>query len=232
MLIAMAIIAIIVSMVYGSYAATSRSLDICDSRLTCSQRTDLILRLMARQLRCAYGQPTEPNATGASPAPAGRTPIQAAGELSKAGGPRLSKPRPIFLGATRNSQGDVLDFVTTGGLAGGPNGPGGLTRIRYRHDPGHRTLEVCSQPYIHSLGGDRSTDDWKTLSQQVIGVEIEFHDGRQWLAQWSSESNRKLPRAVRITLTVIDEEDRVYQCGTTVAIRHQAAQPSKVEKTR
>ncbi|MDI9433013.1 MAG: type II secretion system protein, partial [Planctomycetes bacterium] len=54
MLVALAMIATIVSMVYGSYAATSRSMEMYDSRLTCAQRTQLVLRLMERQLRCAY----------------------------------------------------------------------------------------------------------------------------------------------------------------------------------
>lgn len=58
MLVSLAIVATIVTMVYGSYAATSRSLDVYSSRTACSERTHLVLRLLARQIRCAYAPAT------------------------------------------------------------------------------------------------------------------------------------------------------------------------------
>jgi prepilin-type N-terminal cleavage/methylation domain-containing protein len=223
MLIAMAIIATIVSMVYGSYAATSRSLEVYDRRLTCAQRTDLILRLMARQLRCAYGRPDEPNTADSNDAPGNPTMDQASRKLSQARELRVSKRRPAFLGGASGAGRDVLDFITTGGLAGEADGLGGLTRIRYRHDSHQRTLAVCSGPYIESIRDDRPGDVWQTLSRQVVTVKIEFYDGRQWQTKWNSEPSRLLPRAVRLTLTAIDEKGRVYESGTTVEILSQTA---------
>jgi len=59
MLISLTIVGTIVTMVYGSYAATSRSVDVYTNRSACSERAQLALRIMARQIRCAYASPTE-----------------------------------------------------------------------------------------------------------------------------------------------------------------------------
>jgi prepilin-type N-terminal cleavage/methylation domain-containing protein len=62
MLVSLAIVGTIVTMVYGSYAATSRSLDVYGRRMACSERAHLALRIMARQIRCVY-VPTTPTST-------------------------------------------------------------------------------------------------------------------------------------------------------------------------
>lgn len=59
LLISLAIVGTIVTMVYGSYAAASRSVDVYSSRMACAERAQLALRLMARQIRCVYASPTE-----------------------------------------------------------------------------------------------------------------------------------------------------------------------------
>ncbi|MEN6575350.1 MAG: GspJ family type II secretion system protein [Phycisphaerales bacterium] len=61
MLVSLAIVGTIVTMVYGSYAATSRSVEVYTSRMACSERAQLALRMMARQIRCAYA-PLNPTA--------------------------------------------------------------------------------------------------------------------------------------------------------------------------
>ncbi len=232
MLIAMAIIATIVSMVYGSYAATSRSLEVYDSRLTCAQRTDLILRLMARQLRGAYARADEPNAPDSDRGANRPAANQVTPELPPPLERRVSKPRPVFLGGAFGARRDMLDFVTTGGLAGEADGPQGLTRIRYRHDPRRRTLAVCSGPYVESIRADRSQEEWQTISRQIVGIELEFYDGRRWQTKWNSEPGRRLPRAVRLTLTVMDEKDREYEAGTTVEIVNQAARRTESREVK
>ncbi len=79
---ALALVGTIVTMVYGSYAAASRSVDLYSSRLACSDRTCLVLRLLARQLRCLYlpvgrdgpGVCVLPGRRGRAGDPAGRPP--------------------------------------------------------------------------------------------------------------------------------------------------------------
>ena len=62
-LVAMAIVVSIVSMVYGSYFATSKSADVYKARMTTSESAGGVLQQMARQIRCSYAR-----AAGDSPA--------------------------------------------------------------------------------------------------------------------------------------------------------------------
>lgn len=230
MLVALAMIATIVSMVYGSYAATSRSIEIYDHRLTCAQRTQLILRLMERQLRCAYHRPTEFEATPSPEASDSR--IRTVQESPKTDETRLPKSRPAFVGGTRSTPGVVLDFITTAGPAGGQNGPQGLARIRYRHDPVRGTLAIGCQPPLDTLPQDDSIGPWQTVLQQIVMIDIEFFDGLRWQPQWRSQADRTLPRAVRLSLTVADEKGRHHQYGTTIAMACQMAEPKIERETR
>ena len=58
-LVAMAIIVVIVSLVYGSYFATSKSTQAYKSRIALFQQGRKVLRQMARQIRCSYAGTTE-----------------------------------------------------------------------------------------------------------------------------------------------------------------------------
>ena len=53
-LIALTLIAAILSMVYGSYFATSRSTHVCQARINMCRQGRTALDQMARQIRCAY----------------------------------------------------------------------------------------------------------------------------------------------------------------------------------
>jgi prepilin-type N-terminal cleavage/methylation domain-containing protein len=53
-LVAVAIIASIVSMVYGSYFATAKSTEAYKAKMTVSSQTRKVLMQMARQIRCSY----------------------------------------------------------------------------------------------------------------------------------------------------------------------------------
>lgn len=227
MLVALAMIATIVSMVYGSYAATSRSMEIYDSRLTCAQRTQLVLRLMERQLRCAYQRPAEPDTAPSTEASDNR--VQELAEIDET---RIPKSHPTFGGGGRKTGGEVLDFITTAGPTGGPSGPQGLARIRYRHDPVLGTLAIRWEPHLDTMRQDDSTDAWQTVLQQVSQIDIEFFDGLQWRPEWSGQASQALPRAVRLSLTVTDEKGRSYQYGATVAIASRTGERKIVRETR
>ncbi|MHC4632893.1 MAG: PulJ/GspJ family protein, partial [Planctomycetota bacterium] len=58
-LVAMAIIVTIVSMVYGSYFATSKSAETCKAKMALSQQVRKVLQQMARQIRCSYADKAE-----------------------------------------------------------------------------------------------------------------------------------------------------------------------------
>jgi hypothetical protein len=57
-------------------------------------------------------------------------------------------------------------------------------------------------------------------------VDLQCYDGRQWQVAWNGESQR-LPRAVKIALTVLDEKDRAHEFEATVPIGSRIASPEQ-----
>ena len=129
-LIAIAIIALIMAMVYGSYAATTQSLQRYESRTTCRERADLVLRLMTRQIRCAFAPVAEPN-DGKSPGNS-HEPVAA--------------PAPIFRGNGANPQGEFLTFLTTAGSSAGTNMSQTLVSTGYQYDSTKASLSIRQSP--------------------------------------------------------------------------------------
>ncbi len=220
LLVALAMVAVIVSMVYGSYAATSRSLEVYDSRLDCSQRVQLTLRLMTRQIRCAHA-PTEPNDGESLSAQAGKTPAVTDPTWVK-------ESALVFRGDSQNGRGEILQFMTTAGLGGGPTAPQRLSYTRYRYDRTTGTLSI-------DLGaGPREPEDssphWRLLLDHVKSIDLAFHDGRQWQQKWDFAPHQRLPQAVSINLTVLDKAGRDHHVGTTASIGRRVSQPQQASK--
>jgi len=214
LLVALTIIAMILAMVYGSYAATARSIDISGDRMACIERGCLALRLMARQLRCAYA-PT-PHATASDP---GKT---VANIDSLASAPTSFKTSDgLFQCDPHDSRGRILSFVTTGGSGGGPNAPRGLTGVTYRYDEAAATLFVCRRDATDSSRDLQELGQEQPLLRDVTGIALKFHDGRQWQDTWDFKRNHGLPRAVKIEITLADQMGRPHQLGTTVSIVQQ-----------
>ena len=222
LLVALAMVAVIVSMVYGSYAATSKSLEVYDSRLDCSQRAQLALRFMTRQIRCAYA-PAEPNHAASLSAQAGQMPVMADPTWIK-------ESVPVFRGDSRNGRGEILQFMTTAGLGGGPTASQTLSSTRYRYDRATGTLSIDLGAGAGPFDPRGSNSRWRLLLDRVESVDLAFHDGRQWQQKWDFAQQRRLPRAVRINLTVVDERGRDHQVGTTASIGHRASRPQQASE--
>lgn len=205
MLVALALVSTIATMVYGSYAAVSRSLDLYGSRTACYERTCLVLRLMARQIRCAY----------VPPSPAGATPSSPQNSTSPA--------RPAaFRADSRDAGGTILNFITTAGLVTGPDSPAGVARVMYRYDPANGTLSICCEPYRYAADDVQESGPWRPILSGVTRVDLQCYDGRQWQVAWNGE-NQRLPQAVKIALTVLDEKDRAHEFETTAPIASRVA---------
>ncbi len=202
LLVAMAMMTLIVSMVYGSYAATSQSLEVHSDRLTSSQRASFVLRLMARQIRCAYGPAAEPNATD---------PADASELLAK-------QTRPIFRGGGKHPRGEFLSFVTTAGLGTTATARGGLSRVTFRYEAQTETLAMTSRPYTTEQDQKASNESWSPVLGYVTNLSVEFHDGQKWLPNWDAKPAKELPHAVKIALTTVDEKGRPHHIGTTIPV--------------
>ena len=202
-LVALALISTIVMMVYGSFTAASRSLDLYGRRLACADRASLVLRLLARQLRCRYLPPRETDPLSA-PAPEGAPPApQASGSLESLA-----------------ISGAGLTFVTTAGLGTGP----ALSRVTYRHDPATGVLSVCCTPYLGSTEALPNAGTWRPVLAGVRRIEVQFDDGRQG-PSGGMDAGPSLPQSAKIALAVLDEKDRVHEFQTMVPLGCRSALP-------
>ncbi len=228
LMVAMAIIATIMTMVYGSYAATSRSLSVYDGRMACSERAQLVLRLMARQVRCAYAPPSQADSAMAPPSLADHdnAPYRAV--------PRKDESKPasiLFQGSAREARGEILRFATTGGFSVGPDGPMGLSRIAYRYDKPAGVLAISCEPHMPGPRRSNGRSVWRPVLTGVTGIDLEFHDGKQWQYEWDAKETRRLPQAIRIAVTVTDENGRAYRYGTTVPVACRTAVQERLQIT-
>lgn len=216
MLIALAMITMIVSMVYGSYAATTRSMDLCTRRTASMERACLVLRLMAGQIRCAYAPPPDSNDTRPGT-------LQGDGNgMSRALGDRQvaaqTQPATLFRGDSRHARGEILVFVTAGASGAGLDTPGTLACVIYRYDRATSTLTMSRRDLAEPAPGQPAVEDARLLLHNVTGVELAFHDGRTWLDTWDSGREKRLPRAVRITVVVADEASRQHRLMTAAPV--------------
>jgi len=204
MLVAVAMIVTIVSMVYGSYSATSKSAEAYKARMTLADHARSVLQQMARQVRCCYGG-----------APADST------DPTKAALPKtaaiLQSPVNYFKGGASAPNGEILHLVTTSALSGEPPG-GGLFDAAYRFDKGTHILFVSCTRFVQTPKGLVEERDWSPLIENVEHIELTFFDGSQWLGEWDFGRRKNLPAAVRIDIACRDENRRQCSYGTVAHI--------------
>ncbi len=207
MLVALTIITSILAMVYASFAATTRSIDASGARLAQIERACFALRLMSRQVRCAYAPCSRQTGT-----PGDSESMFETAEAS------LRAPSIVFRGSSRDPRGEILSFVTGSGLGAGPDAPRGLFRVTYSYDRAASTLSIRRQEQADSSAGRLNSRRADLLLNNVTNVELKFHDGRQWQQTWDAVQKHELPRAVKVEITVADEAGRSHSLGTTIPI--------------
>jgi type II secretion system protein J len=201
-LVAVTIVVAIVSMVYGSYATTTKGMSVCQADMATSARARLALGLMAAQLRCAY-LPHDPNEdepmTSSLAAAAGRH-----------GAPGL------FWGDADDPRGNVLSFVTTS-RTGGAQDARGLCHVTYRYTRSGGTLSIARR---HWPADQRELETATGLPvlNKVRDLRLRFHDGYRWHDRWDIAARRALPRVVGIALLVADETGRQRRYATAVPV--------------
>jgi len=202
-LVAMTIIVSIVSMVYGSYFATSKSAEAYKTRMTLSQDVRDVLQQMARQIRCSYAVRPKSPASGGKPI------------LPKTKG-ILESPVNYFKGGWNAPAGEILQLVTTSRLSLAQERADGLLDVAYNFDPSTGTLFVSQRRFVQTPKALVENRNWSTLIESVGHIELTFFDGGQWLGEWDFTKKKQLPGAVRISITCEDENRR--QCSySTIA---------------
>lgn len=227
MLVALTIIVAILAMVYGSFAATTRSIEVSGARLARVERACFALRLMTRQVRCAYA-PRSPSATS----PGSQETGVARDFASMIDGAEASPhaPAALFRGNCHDPRGEILSFVTSSGLGAGPDVPRGLFRVTYLYDRASSTLSIRRQEQADSSTDRSNPRHSDLLLTNVAEVDLTFHDGQQWQQTWDAVQRHELPRAVKVEITVTDEAGHPHSLGTTIPVTQEASPKSRNTK--
>lgn len=196
MLAAMAIVVSIVSMVYGSYFATSKSAQAYKARMTASEDARSLLEQMARQIRCSYAKSPEP------------TPA-ATQELPKTQG-ILEKQVNYFKGGPDPVNGEILHLVTTARYRGLDDLKDGLFDVVYKFDENTHTLLVNRRRFLETPTALVEDRDFSPVIETLENIELAFFDGLEWLEEWDYSQKKSLPRAVRISIACEDENGRKF----------------------
>jgi len=204
-LVAVALIATILSMVYGSYFATSRSAQVCQARIDMCDQGRTALDQMARQIRCAYAGTMAEDTDSRESGTQQRRIVQE-GDAS------------YFNGNPSAPNGEILRFVTTNGFVEAKEKPAnGLSEMTYRFDRRAGVLSLSRERFIGTAKKAKARN-WRPIAENIERVELEFFDGRQWLRRWDFGDKKNLPYAVRIEIGCEDKDNQRYDYGTVAYI--------------
>lgn len=217
LLVAMALIATVLSLVYGSYIATTRSARACKSRIALARKGRKAIEQIARHIRCSYvGSLSDVAENGRTAS--GQTQIGSETAVS------------YFSGDARAANGEILHLVTTGGFAEDKATADGLFEVVYKFDK--RTGELALSP-ARFVGGLRRAEkrDWRVVSDQVESIDLAFFDGEKWLKRWNFEDEKGLPRAVRIEIGGENERFQRYDYSTVAYVSCRDYRPAAQTET-
>ncbi len=200
-LVAVTIIATIVSMVYGSYFATAKSADLYKTRMILSGRTRKVLCWMERQIRCSYiGKSTED--TDSVKTDSGDTNT-------------VKKSHVIYFNYEPDAPGSgILYLVTTHKLFCEDGYANGLFDVAYKFEKNIGALYLSQRRFAGTHENRIEDRNWRPILTNVESLELGFFDGQQWCSKWDFAQKRKLPLAVKIGITCEDENYRQCHYGT------------------
>jgi prepilin-type N-terminal cleavage/methylation domain-containing protein len=229
LLVAVAMVATILSMVYGSYFATSRSAEACEAAIALSQDTRKVLEQMAWQIRCSYA-PASANSTD------GVSSSTDASALLPDRDRALSEQRQLmpkdticyFHGKQDGLSGEILHLVTTHPISWEDGSTNGLFDVTYRLDRMRGQLSFSQERFIGTTRGLVQARSWQPILTNVESIELVFFDGQRWLRKWDYKEKRRLPSAVRIGITCANEK---YQQRTYSTVAHICCQANRGKRT-
>ena len=223
-LIAVAIIALIVSMVYGSYFATAESAEAYDTAIELSGQARQALAQMARQIRCAYIPPLQIRNSRFEIRDLSRAKSRDSGSEARQS---MAENAPDdvgwalahqFSGAVNGPSGEVLRLVTTDGSCAGPQLSNGLFEVIYTFDKSRGLLSFSQQRFIERLDGGIAPTKAEAVLTGVERFELRFYDGQSWVNTWDFKDKCRPPLAVKIDITCQDKNYRRCRYATVAYV--------------
>lgn len=205
-LIALSVLGLLLSAVYGSYRAVTSSITALEPKLALDQEGRFLLQRLSRQIRCCYGGPAErAKRPAADPKKA---------EPAALGQPDEAQETHYFRGGSVLSDGVLLQFVTTNSRLSRKSSPGCLALVSYRLDTGRQALLVSEE--LYGRRGMNDDKEWHVVQEGLAAIEFRYFDGTAWQDEWDSRAAGALPRAVRIALVLQPEPGGDSRCFTAV----------------
>ena len=202
-LIAMSIVLIIFSVVYGTYFAATSSANRCNANITTTREARSLLAKISRQLRCVY-VPTHPQ-------PVKRASIDA--DLITDVDEQV-----IFRADTKDRDGIILRMVTTAGIFNDRLSQHGPFQVAYRYDSDQGILFYTQQLIAMRSESHPQRYEWFPLAENVESIELSFFDGRNWLDHWNRRGqNQQLPCAVKIEVIMNNTNSGTCKITTTAS---------------
>ncbi len=196
-MIAAAILAVIMSIVYGTFSGSIKTMEIGEERGEAYRTARLILNRIAQEISCSYLPPEQdlPDITYA------------------------------FIGEDGEEEGlprDTLHFISTSPPVWGP--VRGLKEVGYFITPDPQTGEPILMMREDTTIDDRSDEGGRRypLGKRITGLDFTYYDarGREW-ERWDSTSRvfeGRLPTVVKISLVFMDEGGKAVPLTTTTHI--------------
>ncbi len=205
-LIAMSIVLIIFSVVYGTYFAATSSANRCNANITTTREARSLLAKISRQLRCVY-VPTHPQ-----PVKRASTATLAADLITDV------DEQMIFQADTEDKDGIILRMVTTAGIFHDRLSRHGPFQVAYRYDSDQGILFYTQQLIATRPESHPQRYEWFPLAENVESIELSFFDGREWLDHWNRrEQNQKIPCAVKIEVVMNNTNSGTCKIATTAS---------------
>jgi len=119
----------------------------------------------------------------------------------------------VFFIPAPNADGLALRLVSTKSILFDDNPDMNLFNIQYHLDPDTQQLLYLQTPYA-----SHHNQNWIAIADNVHSLTFQSYNGKQWLNQWNDKITHKLPRAVKITLTLINKKNQQTPYTTTTQI--------------
>ena len=204
-IIATAIVFTILSIAYATYFAASGSVERCQTEIDIACQARTLLEKMSRQIRCIY------------PIPDDNPPAVEPKSHDRPWNIQNNYPSSLEAPADKNKTHHIISLVTTAGIFNDKLLTHGPFKVAYKYDHDLRTLFYSQKKYIpipqnNSLSARQrfnpkltdqlTNENWFPVSKNISRIELLFYDDDKWLNHWSCREKSKLPKAVKIKLTL------------------------------
>ena len=191
-LVALSMLGLILGAAYGSYRAVTSSIVDLEPRLDLNQKGRFYIQRLTRQIRCCYGGRGDQ---------AGRS-VPDQNDVKR---PASQEQMRFFQGSLPLSDGAMLRFVTTSSGLNRKSNIGSLAVVSYKVDALQHTMLTHEE--IYGRQTNEGDEDWRVVLEDLVEIEFQYFDGKDWQEQWDSNVEGGPPRALRIKLALESKQD-------------------------